>query len=251
MGGSLRAGAVNVAVRNACHVAGASLAAGLAEMPLIMGLRSRAKGDRPTIILFDAARDDDLVSLLAEPAAAIIDMGCDDPIGGLVRLPAELLVRVSTAMALRRDIAGPMAAALCRRLPQAHGIESALRTALQEAIGNAVMHGNLGLDSHIRAKCDGLAIFAEMMENRAKDPVFARRPVTIAAKWNAQDLVVTVEDRGEGYDPAHHAGPLPAANAASGRGLAEIRAACRRVNLLAQGRRISMRFRLDPHSTAR
>lgn len=249
-------GNLNVAVRNACAIAAADLAARLARMPPTFGLPRQDPGHHstvilPTVILFDANRDDDLAAMLAEPAAAIIDVGCDDPIGGLARLPSALLVRVSTAMALRRDLAGPLATALCQRLPQARHIATALRTAMQEAIGNAVMHGNLGLPSSLRAKSHGLADFARLMESRATNPLYARRPVTIAAKWNARDLVVTVEDRGDGFDPAGHGGRLPAATAISGRGLAEIRFACRRVNILAQGRRISMRFRLDPRSTPR
>lgn len=248
-------GSLNVAVRNACATAAADLAAALARMPPTFGLPRQDPGHHstvilPTVILFDADRDDDLAAMLAEPAVAIIDVGCDDPIGGLARLPSALLVRVSTAMALRRDLAGPLATALCHRLPQARGIAAAVRTALQEAIGNAVMHGNLGLPSSLRAEPDGLADFARLMESRAANPLYARRPVTIAAKWNARGLVVTVEDRGEGYR-AGHGGRLPAATAISGRGLAEIRFACRRVNVLAQGRRISMRFSLDPRSTPR
>jgi hypothetical protein len=231
-------GPMHVVVRNACAAHAARIAADLHSAPPPLD----RPGRRSSVILFDAEHDDDLAAMLAEPVTAIIDLGCADPIGGLVRLPSSLLVRVSTAMALRCDIAGPLAAALCARLPQAHGAENTLRAALQEAIANAVIHGNLGMGGGLRGQRDGLETFARLMEARAKDPLLIRRSVTIAAKWNARALVLTVEDCGAGFEPAGRAGRLPAATAASGRGLAQIRAACGRVNVLAQGRRISMRF---------
>lgn len=243
-GGVQLADAIDVVIRNGSESVTAKLAARLAAITLPLGL-PRSGLCRPTVILFDAAMDDDLAGMLAEPTAAIIDVGCHDPIGGLDRLPSALLVRVSTAMALRRDIAGPLTAALCRRLPQARVAEAPLRAAMQEAIGNAVMHGNLGMDGGLRNCRDGLASFAHMMETKAKDPRLTNRSVTIAAKWNAHALVVTVEDCGAGFDHHSHAARQPGATAHGGRGLAQIRAACGRVNLLSKGRRISMRFRLD------
>ncbi|MBC7950420.1 MAG: ATP-binding protein [Rhodospirillaceae bacterium] len=238
------ADAITVLVRNACETNAARLAARLTAMAPPLGL-PRGPGERPTVILFDSDQDDDLPAMLAEPVAAIIDVSCHAPMDGLKRLPSALLVRVSTALALTCDVAGPVSAALCRRLPQARPVETALRAAMQEAIGNAVMHGNLGMDSGLRSRCDGLAAFAHMMDTRAKDPDLARRAVTIAAKWNAHALVVTVEDCGIGFDHHAHAGHAPAPlTAHSGRGLAQIRAACGRVNLLSKGRRISMRFKL-------
>ncbi|MBC7906652.1 MAG: ATP-binding protein [Rhodospirillaceae bacterium] len=236
--------ALNVVIRHGCETTAAKLAPRLAAMTLPLGL-PRRDGNRPTVILFDSTKDDDLATMLAEPAAAIIDVDSHDPIAGLERLPSGLLVRVATTMALCTDIAGPLAAALCRRLPQARPLETALRAAMQEAIGNAVMHGNLGMDGGLRSRYDGLMAFARVMETRGKDPRFARRSITIAAKWNAHALVVTVEDCGAGFDHHAHAARTMTATAHSGRGLAQIRAACGRVNLLSRGRRISMRFRLD------
>lgn len=243
MGADLMSGDMTVITRNICPDLAAQLAAGLAPLPL--GLALRGQKQSPSVILFDAAQDDDLAPLLSQPVAAIIDVNCHDPLGGLPRLPSSLLVRLSTVMALHRDIAGPLTATLCQRIPQIRSSEAALRTALQEAIGNAVLHGNLGLDGRLRKSLDGLVVFARMMDARSKDPVFSHRPVTIAADWNARALMVTVEDRGAGFAAPRNGTPLPVATATCGRGLAEIRAACARVNIIGKGRRISMRFNLD------
>lgn len=241
--GSHPAGAVSVVLRNVSKAAAAPFIARLTVAPPPLRLPQGAQG-RPTVMLFDGDQDDDLPAMLAEPVAAVIDVACHNPLDGLNRLPSGLLVRVSTALALCRDVAGPISAALCQRLPQARPAANDLRAALQEAIGNAVMHGNLAMDSGLRSRRDGLAAFAHMMETRTKDPDLSRRAVTMAAKWNARALVVTVEDCGCGFDHRAHAAHAPALTAHSGRGLAQIRAVCGRMNLLSKGRRISMRFPL-------
>lgn len=196
------------------------------------------------LVLFDSARTPDLNFLLRPPAVAALDVGCKDPLGGLKTLPAHLLLRVTTATAMRHDVAGPLTDALAARLPRLRGITTSVRTALQEAIGNAVMHGNLALGSELRESIAGLAMMGRLMEQRAADPRYGRRPVTVAARWDGTTLVLTVEDRGTGFRPPTSTKALPGPIATSGRGLAEIRAHCSRVTFSTGGRRITMRFRL-------
>lgn len=206
--------------------------------------RLRLEGDSDaTVWLFDGGKARSIAPLLRFPAVAAIDLGCDDPVGGLSSLPARLLLRVATVHALRHDVAGPMVDELKRRLPRIAPIRATIHSALQEAVGNAVMHGNLALASALRQNRDGLTAMAQLMEHRTADPHYSRRPVTVAARWDLSYLVLTVEDRGHGFQhPPAPAAPLP--HAASGRGLAHIRSVCSRVTFSAQGRRIAMRFRL-------
>lgn len=197
------------------------------------------------VVLFDGETIEDIDDLLCPPANWAIDTGCDQGDKGLHRRPARLLVQVSTSMAVRLDVVGMVVDALVRRLPRLDILGIDIRLALQEAVGNAVMHGNLCLDGRLREHRDGLAAFTEAMRQRLADPRYARRPVTIAADWNSHSLVIRVEDRGRGFTPPATSPPLTAA-ACCGRGIGQIRVLCQRVTFSNRGRRVAMRFQLPP-----
>ncbi|WP_161539668.1 ATP-binding protein [Paramagnetospirillum kuznetsovii] len=193
------------------------------------------------VALFDDAAAGSLGAILDGSVVAAIDLGCARPLVGLRSCRADLLVRVATATLLHHDVAGPISQALCRRQPRLAVHQAELCTALQEAVGNAVLHGNLEVGSGLRAKAADLGAFADLMARRGADPVHASRPVTIIARWRGESLILSVEDEGPGF---HAASTNPAASvtAPSGRGLAEIRAACRRLSHSRGGRRVTMRF---------
>jgi anti-sigma regulatory factor (Ser/Thr protein kinase) len=195
------------------------------------------------VVLFDGETIDGIDDLLCPPANWAIDVGCDPGETGMHRMPARLLVQVATSVAVRHDVVGMVVDALARRLPRLDALGIDIRLALQEAVGNAVMHGNLSLDGRLREHRDGLSAFTEAMRLRLDDPRYARRPVTIAADWNSRFLVIRVEDRGPGFTPPATSPPLTAA-ACCGRGLGQIRLLCQRVTFSNRGRRIAMRFPL-------
>ncbi|EME71330.1 hypothetical protein H261_04008 [Paramagnetospirillum caucaseum] len=195
------------------------------------------------LVLFEGAGATGIENILCPPAAWAIDLDCASPEDGLERLPARLLVRASTAAAVHNDLVGMMVEALGQRLPHMDSIGIDVRLALQEAVSNAVMHGNLCLDGRLRGSRDGLAAFTQAMQRRLADPRFGRRPVTIAADWNRTHLVIRVEDRGRGFRPPAVSLPV-APGACCGRGIGQIRDLCQRVSFTNRGRRITMRFRL-------
>ncbi|KIL98674.1 hypothetical protein CCC_02124 [Paramagnetospirillum magnetotacticum MS-1] len=201
------------------------------------------------LVLFDGAGTADLGDILCPPAAWAIDLGAASPDQGLDRLPARLLVRAATTTMVAHDVVNVVVAALIERLPRARSIEMDLRIVLQEAVSNAVMHGNLCLDGRLRGSREGLSLFTQTMQRRLGDPRFGHRPVTIALDWNQAYLVVRVEDRGRGFRPPATSLPVEA-KACSGRGIGQIRALCQRVIFTDRGRRITMRFGLPPSQPA-
>ncbi|WP_237051518.1 ATP-binding protein [Magnetospirillum sp. ME-1] len=197
------------------------------------------------VVLFEGGGTADAEDILSPPASWAIDLDCSSPHEGLERLPARLLLRASTLATVSHDLVGVMVAALVQRLPRVEPLAMDLRLTLQEAVSNAVMHGNLCLDGRLRGSREGLSLFTQTMQQRLADPRYARRPVTIAADWNQSHLVIRVEDRGRGFQPPAISLPV-APQACSGRGIGQIRALCQRVSFSRHGRRISMRFSLPP-----
>lgn len=201
------------------------------------------RGHDHALVLFSGSGTGGIEDILCPPATWAIDMDCSAPDQGLERLPARLLIRAATTTTVTHDVVGLMIDALNQRLPRLDPLLVDVRLALQEALSNAVMHGNLGLNGRLRSTRDGLLSFTQSMQERLADRRYGRRPVTIAADWNQTHLVMRVEDLGRGFVPPMVSLPVPA-DACSGRGLGQIRALCQRVSFTKQGRRITMRFRL-------
>ena len=191
-----------------------------------------------SITTFDGSDDDALAAALAPPATLCIDLACAESAVPPIR--ASLLLRLSTAAATRLDAANAFCSALADRAPYLTRDLGDVRYAVHEAIANAVMHGNLGLDSAMRSDMAGLSRFAEAMEQRLADPAHARLPVVIAARSLDGRVLISVEDQGRGFRPQDIRRPASAAS--GGMGLAIIAKCCRRLRFSKGGRRITMMF---------
>lgn len=88
---------------------------------------------------------------------------------------------------------------------------------LAESVGNAVLHGNLGIKSDLREIADGGAAFGEAVALASIDEEKGRRQVEIRAEASMGGVAVSVQDEGDGFDPSGLQAPKP--NARHGRGL--------------------------------
>jgi len=194
------------------------------------------------VTLFDSRREDALDSALSSAATFVVDVGCDPPVAGMVTRPHAFVLRIATAAAAQLEVAEAFTHALLARLPAAACCRGDLLVALQEAIGNAVMHGNLALDGALRRSRECLPRFGAAMAERIADPHYGRRPITISAEWRKHRLAVSVEDVGAGFDPAFRP---PDCRCPQGNGIADILSRCEEVTFSAGGRHISMVFLTD------
>jgi hypothetical protein len=87
--------------------------------------------------------------------------------------------------------------------------------ALHELIVNAVIHGNLQVESGRSGRWADLADRQAAVAASLADPSRAARMVTVAVRWRATEAVAVVADEGDGYDST----AAPPANRGSGRGL--------------------------------
>ena len=76
-----------------------------------------------------------------------------------------------------------------------------LDLALQEAIANAVEHGNLELSSKLREEFDaeGRDLYAKLKEERLKDNRYAARLIFVSAYADDKEVKVVVRDEGNGF----------------------------------------------------
>lgn len=127
---------------------------------------------------------------------------------------AKLVVSVSTETAFRCALSHALATALAKRLDWDETLLGDMEIATQEAIGNAVLHGNLALPTLRAANPSDLERRIKEIEARLKDPAYSRRRVTVACDWTESSLRVDVCDEGDGFQEE----PQPAEDPLSGGG---------------------------------
>ena len=81
----------------------------------------------------------------------------------------------------------------------AHGINIFnISLCLQEALTNAIIHGNLEIPSEI--KDASWEDFEQERQNRESDPAYGDRSVLIFIKFDSDGIIFEVEDEGPGFD---------------------------------------------------
>jgi anti-sigma regulatory factor (Ser/Thr protein kinase) len=87
----------------------------------------------------------------------------------------------------------------CSRLAENDALK--LKLALQEAVLNAVEHGNLELESSWKEEVmsDGSDKFSHIRRHRMADPSYADRLVVVTSTFDGETIKIIVKDEGKGF----------------------------------------------------
>ncbi len=124
--------------------------------------------------------------------------------------------------------------------------------ALEEALVNAIYHGNLEVSSAVHA--EGPAAFYQLGETRRQQAPYRDRRVHVSLRLSRDEAVFVVRDEGPGFDPATLPDPrdLPNLDKTSGRGMLLIRTFMDEVAFNDKGNQITLVKRRDvglaPHA---
>ena len=112
--------------------------------------------------------------------------------------------------------------------------------ALREALSNAIIHGNLEVNSSLRN--DDEAAYYRQIDERKKQEPFQSRSVHVIAEESRSEAVYVVRDEGPGFDCSNLPDPTDPANleSVSGRGLLLIRTFMDEVSFNEAGNEITM-----------
>jgi CheY-like chemotaxis protein/anti-sigma regulatory factor (Ser/Thr protein kinase) len=112
--------------------------------------------------------------------------------------------------------------------------------ALEEALVNAMYHGNLEVDSSLKE--EGSEVYESLVQQRRREPPYGNRTIEIQAELCHTEAVVTVTDEGPGFDPASLPDPTDPENLdkVSGRGVLLMRTFMDDVEFSDSGNRVVM-----------
>jgi anti-sigma regulatory factor (Ser/Thr protein kinase) len=205
-------------------------------------------GEDPGFTCWDGVSESSLGRALREPATECVEAELMEHGVRRTRQAAtrpRLSLTMTTRSAYRHPVTKVFTEAMQARLHFSRDFRGRFRTALQEAVMNAMVHGNLGLDSQLRDGLVGVAASHAVIESLLARPAVARRAIRVDAIWNTTMLSVMVRDNGSGF--ARSESELPAAAPSEkhhGRGLFILETFCDRVALLHGGTTIKLGFRL-------
>ena len=156
--------------------------------------------------LVASGQDRHLGGAFASRFAAIIELAPHHlrhpPSEELILPPGNhhLLASLTTATAYRLPLATLFCDALIAQDLADPTAKGDILLALQEAVANGVVHGNLEMHSPRRA-FENMRAYWEEIRQRLADPALAERRITLAAWRDNHLLSITVTDQGRGFNP--------------------------------------------------
>jgi anti-sigma regulatory factor (Ser/Thr protein kinase) len=174
---------------------------------------------------------------------AVLEAGFDihvewtqpEPTAAILRssLP-PLAITVTTRSAYQSLSGSAVAHVLAARnvLPECH--TETVASAVQEALSNAVIHGNLGMRLDPDDGDRDFIAFHEEVTRRIAGRDGVARCVAIAASWTASEVSVSIADEGDGFRTSSNSSDP--ADALAGRGLLIMKAYASRIAYQEDGR---------------
>jgi anti-sigma regulatory factor (Ser/Thr protein kinase) len=217
----------------------------------VMQAQKIPAGPDPGFTCWDGASESSLAHALSPPVtecmeAALIDGNQYNQLSFRARSDGCLRLAVTTRSAYRHQVVRAFVGAMAVRVELSRDLRERIHTAVQEAMINSVLHGNLAIGSELCDSLEGLTTSHQVIERLLMSPQIARSMIRVEAIWSSSMLYILVRDSGAGFKR----GELPSSDEwkadhhGSGRGLAILDAFCDRIALLNGGATIKMGFRL-------
>ncbi len=188
-----------------------------------------------------------LAAALRGSYAALIEVVSDDePAGDWTAAALSstgFYLSLSTATSFSLQLAALISDELVARAVLSVEQRSVVELCLQEAVANAIVHGNLGIPSTAKDHPEGYRVFSQLLNERLADPLLRRRRTDVFTRWSGRTLDISVADQGAGFDTSLIPTEIDTTSR-SGRGFVFMRALAGRVAVTDGGRCVSLRFAL-------
>ena len=137
---------------------------------------------------------------LAQILSAPIFICIEDRVAGALAFGQGLLtVTISAELAYKVGMAGVLVDVFTHRGWVHSSSRSDLLLVMHEALSNAIIHGDLEMDSLNQNSSAAFLEFAATLENRLSEPAYGGRAVQISAQPDGDILEICVWDQGKGF----------------------------------------------------
>lgn len=150
----------------------------------------------------------------------------------------DLFLSLSAASAHPLDPAPLLTRAIVARRAVPNEIRDDIELVLQEALSNAVVRGDLGVEGPRSPSIEDFDRHAAQVAERLEDPRYGSRRIETAVSIAPDHVAIEIRDEGDGFDPARSA--RAPRDAPSGRGIDIIARVTRRHAWFDGGRRLRM-----------
>lgn len=122
-----------------------------------------------------------------------------------------------------------------------------LQTVIRELYNNAVDHGILQLDSHLKASAEGFEQFYTEREQRLQrlDEGMLRLEIALTSEPQPDSVIIRVQDSGKGFNPDHSDQTLHPESRFFGRGIPLVKNLCNQVRWLGRGNQVEAVYSLE------
>jgi hypothetical protein len=189
----------NKAVEEACH------RLSLSGVDFISLSETKSPQNGAGLVLVNSRFDDkSLAQALKAPCVGGFEIGPDNSVFQTVALPwlkqDGLALIVSTVTAFNCDLTRLLCQSVATRLELNQDQLVDMEIAIQEAIANGLVHGNLGIDSSRRASIETFDDHCRLTEERLADPEYGQRRLFLLVRWDSKYVEFTIRDEGGGYN---------------------------------------------------
>lgn len=158
-----------------------------------------------------------------------------------------LFLSITTAQAMAIRLAPLLCQILVQRGILSPAMQGGVELCFQEALANALIHGNLDVPSALKKGKDGFLKFSTTIQDRLQNPEYGLRRVEIGVSQTCDGFTLHVGDQGEGYEASALHGAAP--REASGRGFLFMQALAQQVRISDGGRCVCLHFSYPPESS--
>lgn len=203
------------------------------------------RGARADIMLTLRADTSEMARCLSAGSAAYIEFGHDGCLSTEIvesLKGATLHMVVGTVSGFGMQAAPALCEALVARGWLSPKRRGDAELCVHEALNNAIIHGNLGINEGPGGMPDGFSSFLGQIRQRLADPQFAARHVFFEARYRSEETELIITDEGDGFLEVRR-DVDDGLEEKSGRGLTIMRELADAVTITEGGRRVSLLFR--------
>ncbi len=141
----------------------------------------------------------------------------------------EYILSATTRTLYQAPVSLALARMLSSRFSLLPELEENIATCLHETIQNAIVHGNLELDSDFDGEF-GMSEYYDRISERVHEEQYGNRCIVICASRNIDGLSISVTDRGAGFS-LNHSQIRTSFSRPYGRGLDIVRSLCHHLHM--------------------